>query len=85
MTFPIKRVFSSIVYVFIGLLAALFIVITSFHYSSVSFDEADILEIKPGSSLNEVITQLEKEFDFNSSFRLKILMKLLNICKGKKF
>ena len=77
MSFPVKRVFSSVKYVFIAFALSLFMVIISFYYSSISFDETDILDIKIGSSLNEVITQLEKEFDFQSSFRLKIMMKLL--------
>ena len=58
MSFPVKRVFSSVKYVFIAFALSLFMVIISFYYSSISFDETDLLDIKIGSSLNEVITQI---------------------------
>ena len=49
----------------------------TFYFSKVSFEKGSVLEIKKGDSLGKVINKLEHEHDFQSSFKLKIMMKIL--------
>ena len=58
-------------------LILLIVMPTLFYYSNLSFDESDVLIIKKGASLNEVVRNLETNFNFDSGFELKVMMRLL--------
>tara|TARA_Y100001970_G_C14197059_1_gene838740 strand:- start:778 stop:1803 length:1026 start_codon:yes stop_codon:yes gene_type:complete len=69
-----KRVLLIILSLFFILLI---VIPTLFYHSALSFNESDTLRIKKGASLNEVVGDLETDLDFDSGFKLKVMMKLL--------
>jgi len=74
MSILLKRVFLTAFSLFFILLI---VVLATFYYSKLSFNQTDVLEIEKGDSLSEVVNKLETDFSFDSRFKLKVMMKLL--------
>ena len=77
MLFLFKRLFLITASLFFTFLVVVSLISFVFYYSEISFDESDVLKIKRGASLNEVVKSLEDDFNFDSGFKLKVMMKLL--------
>ena len=73
-----KKILLMLISLFLALLLIGFMVFSSFYNTGLSFKKDDILHVEKGASLNDIIKNLETNFDFDSSLKLKIVMEVLS-------